>query len=587
MDEFNVATTRHIVLQAGTQLGKTEVLYNIDGYIIDLCPSPALLVYPREDDGKMISRTRLRQMMMACEQIRAKLPKAADLFQTLEQHFPGMVQYIVGANSPAGMAIKACQYILRDEIDKFPDSAGEDSDPLSLSEARAKSFWDVRKVIDVSSPTTKKRGIARQIEKCDEVREYEVSCPHCGVDQVFRWANVKWDKAADDAPWSDKIAAARNTSRYVCPECGGIITDGHKPAMLAAGKWRAKQPSQHTPEMVGFIISSLYSPFLTWGDIAVEFVKATRELKERGNRKPLQEFTQGWLAECWEEEVKVVQLSALESRKIELPPLVVPAETIAVVGGIDTQKNGFYASAWAFDANMQSHCAHYEFLASWEQVRRFAFDTYFQRPNGEQMTLWRCGIDTGGTKEKYEDWSRTAEVYHWLRHNGGEVVFGTKGMSRNAAPGQLVRHSIIDKMPGKNGEPIPGGLVLWMIDADQLKELFFWRLNNTGDEPQKITFHACAEKKFFDQLTAEVKKRDRNSRWVWTKIRNDNHYLDTAVIAHAVADFQFMGGIPILAKFIEQQGGERDRREEDGERDSWISGRGGYAGSNGWLRGRR
>ena len=55
-----------VVLMSGAQLGKTSILENFIGYIIDLDPGPLLLVQPREADCEAFSEDRLAPMLRDC-----------------------------------------------------------------------------------------------------------------------------------------------------------------------------------------------------------------------------------------------------------------------------------------------------------------------------------------------------------------------------------------------------------------------------------------------------------------------------------------------------------------------------------------
>lgn len=556
MNAYNDPDIRHLVICAGTQIGKTEVIYNILGQIIDLEPYSTLLVYPREDDAKTISRTRVQPMIQACPTLRDRIPAKADMFQTLEMHFPGMTLYLVGANSAAALAQKPCRNVLRDEIDKYPDLIGEDADPLSLSEARTKSFWDMRKIVDVSSPTLSHRGIWKQLQACDIVKEFKVSCPFCGAFQTLRFEQIKWE--TPKTLGSDAFRTARDSAYYECDSCQAKIDDGPKQAMLLSGKWEPTKPYEGAPQRVGFRVSSLYSPFLTWGAIAEEFLRRRAKMKEEGKIGPFQDFINGWLAEPWQETVESAKEVELRERIGQLPRGIAPGQTVALTCGIDMQKVGFYFTVWAWARSMESWMISHGYLVTWEELATQVFDTsYSVEGTDRKARIWRAGIDTGGGATD-EGWSRTEESYHWLRANGRGIVWGTKGLSQNVSR-QMIRHSILDKMPGAGGKPIPGRLVLWLIDTDQLKELFFWRLTQKAGDPCPIHFHAETGDDFLAHLMAEEKRRDRNMKEYWHRIRKENHFLDASLIAHACADPQWHPGIPNLAGIIERRAEESSR----------------------------
>ena len=566
MDAYCLPHLRHLVFCAGTQLGKTEALYNILGYCIDHDPWPTLLMYPREDDAKGVSRVRIQPMIDDCECLRKRKPEKAGLYQTLEMHFPGMPLYLVGANSLAALAQKPCRNILRDEGDKNPERLGDDADPDSKSEERAKSYWDIRKVVDVSSPTFEHKGILRKLANCNQVYRIHHPCPHCGELLRLRFKQIKWD---DRPGQPDRIVIAKRTAYYVCPECGGQIDNGHRPKMIAEYRFVAERQIDYLPESIGFWVSSLSSPMLSWGDIAEAFLKAERERDETGSTTELQTFVNDWLAEPWKINVKQSSTELILARRCSLPPLIVHPEAVALTCGIDVQKHGFWFTVWAWTRLCRSWLIHYGYLVSWDDIWRLVFDTRFQvQDQAQQMGIWRAGIDIGGGKDSKwgEDWTKSEEIITWVRENGQGVVWAVKGMSVNTS-GAKVRHSILDKMPGAKGGLIPGGLTLWQIDTNQMKDTLFWRLENLDSDPQPLHLHRDTGDDFALQLLAEEKQRQKNGSMVWVQVKKDNHLLDASVYAHAAADFQWMGGVNILSgpqclNMVERNGVWRQDRQE-------------------------
>ncbi len=545
MDAYRLPNVRHLVLCFGTQLGKTETLFNILLYIIGHEPYSTLLMYPREDDAKTVSRTRVQPMIDDCRVLREKKPAKADLYQSLEMHFPGMILYLTGANSLAALAQKPCRNILRDEIDKYPERLGKDADPLSKSEERAKSYWDIRKIVDVSSPTFEGTGILKQLDRCHVVYRIHHPCPHCGELQELEFKQIKWDDRPDDP---DRILIAKKSAVYICRHCGSEITNDHRPWMIANYEYLPDRELTYEPERIGFWVSSLSSPMLTWGDVAEAFLEAERERDEKGDTTMLQSFINDWLAEAWKEAVKKSSDEAILSRRCELEPLVVPEAAIALTAGIDVQKFGFWFTVWAWTGEMESWLIHYGFLPAWDDVLTLCFNTTFAvQGSRDRMAIWRAAMDTGGGEDSQwgEDWTKTEEIMTWIRENGQGIVHGVKGMSRPT--GAKIKHSVIDRMPGAKGGLIPGGMSLWLLDTHQLKDTFFWRMSNSGDDPQQIHLHKNTGRDFTSQILAEEKQRNKNGKWRYVQVKKDNHLLDAAIYAHAAADFQWQGGVKILA----------------------------------------
>ncbi|MEQ6048488.1 phage terminase large subunit family protein [Lysinibacillus capsici] len=102
----------------------------------------------------------------------------------LQKKFAGGYLILVGANSPASLALRPVRIVLADEVDRFPPSAGNEGDPLSLAQKRTKTFWN-SKWISVSTATVK--GASRIEAEYEESTKEEwcVSCPSCGNFQPY------------------------------------------------------------------------------------------------------------------------------------------------------------------------------------------------------------------------------------------------------------------------------------------------------------------------------------------------------------------------------------------------------------------
>ena len=129
MDEFNNRETEEIILCKPTQFGGSEALNNIIGYIISQDPAPTMVVYPSEQLAKSIAENRIKPMISLSEELSEKYdPKSS----TLEMQFKGMYLSLTGSNSPANLSSKPIKYLLMDEVDKYPDSAGKKQTPSNL-----------------------------------------------------------------------------------------------------------------------------------------------------------------------------------------------------------------------------------------------------------------------------------------------------------------------------------------------------------------------------------------------------------------------------------------------------------------------
>ena len=229
---------------------------------------------------------------------------------------------------------------------------------------------------------------------------------------------------------------------------------------------------------------------------------------------------------------------------------------------------------------------YYGQLNTWEEVFFHVYEATYAiegEPEDNRLGIWRACIDTGGGKSDDADISRTEETYHKLREWPRGVLFGIKGLSKSKGPIR-VNPSVIDKMQTKSGQvrPIPGGLTLYLLDTAKLKDLFFWRLSNTRDDPQSAWFHSETGLDYIKQLLTEERRQNKLGLYDWYHKGGANHYLDCSVYAHAAADVHFMQGLSILGGRVGVRSSKpkpEKPRDPGDPRDPWIATR-----SRNWLK---
>ena len=80
MDAFTDPRVRRIVMVAASQVGKSELLNNVIGYIIDEDPGSILFIHPTTIDAKEYSKLRIAPMVRDCPTLSKKVadPKSRD-----------------------------------------------------------------------------------------------------------------------------------------------------------------------------------------------------------------------------------------------------------------------------------------------------------------------------------------------------------------------------------------------------------------------------------------------------------------------------------------------------------------------------
>ena len=548
MDAFTDPRVERITIMASVQSMKTEAVYNMLGYAISQDPAPALVVMPTLKTLRRVNR-RLREMIFASPELSRHLTGNPDDLKLESLLLDRMEIYFATAGSPAELQNVEARYVILDETDEYP--LGEGGSPIEMAEDRATTYWN-RKVICLSRPTAPDGFINLEYERSDR-RKYWVPCPKCGGYQVLSFWQIKhvgerlgeWPK---DKRNPEYIKAGR-VARYQCLHCQAEIDDRDKPGMLAAGKWvpdghkigpdGAMAPLPPTAH-VGFWWNVLYSHFKNFSEVAAQFF-ATKD-----DREKYRVFYTQWLAEPWRELVRVRQSAEILELRTELPPLTVPDNTVALTAGIDSQKYGFWVviRAWLMEPEPASHLVRYGFVEDFVELERWLFQDVYHTPTGMAYPVWRAGIDIAGGEIEPGEHTITERVYEWLRISGQGRVFGVKGSSRPLPGGKKLQMSVIDKMPGTKGRPIPGGIRLWHLNTGMLKDSIWARI-----EGKRFWLHAAADEIYASHLTAEAKERDRYGRQVWViQGRRANHLLDCEVYAAAMADPECWGGVLVLPR---------------------------------------
>ena len=188
-----------VVYMKPAQIGGSEVLLNMLGYIIHYAPGPVMLVEPTVELAKRFSRQRIAPLIENTSVLAERVsdPRERDSGNTiLAKEFPGGVLVATGANSSVGLRSMPARFLLMDEVDAYPPSAStgaagtEEGDPVDLAIRRTATFAN-RQIAMVSTPTIAEVSRIEQAYLESDQRKYYVPCPHCGTFQVLRWAQVK------------------------------------------------------------------------------------------------------------------------------------------------------------------------------------------------------------------------------------------------------------------------------------------------------------------------------------------------------------------------------------------------------------
>lgn len=537
MDEFNNYETEKIIFVKPTQIGGTEALQNMIGYIVMQDPSPTMIVYPTDTLAKSVSENRLQPMLKATPEIAKKFDENSSL---LELQFDSMYISLTGSNSPSGLASKPIRFLMMDEVDKYPGASSKEADPIKLATERTKTFHN-KKIYITSTPTLKTGHIWKEKEAADIEKHFFVPCPHCGEYIEFKFQNIRFP---DDEGMS--YADRAEFATYVCQECGCLITDNDKHNMLKLGEWRTVRHNTKYIRNVAFWINTLYSPFVRWSDIAKEF------LVSKDDPEDLQNFVNSWLAEAWEDTKLKTSAELVLERQTELPAYVVPQWTKLLTAGVDVQENSLYWSIRAWGEFLTSqNIAHGQSL-SFEEIDRI-MNMQYMTEEGDPMVVNLCLIDSG---------DQTDIVYDFCALHS-DYALPVKGSSH----AQLSHYklSMVNKTDSR-----AYGMQLVLVDGGRYKDMIAGRMQRPNGKGSWMVYSGC-DMEYATQVTAEHKvnvKTPGGTKQVWQKKSShaDNHYLDAEVYTLAAADVM---GVRTL-HLVEEQQVKPAREEPETPEEQWI-----------------
>lgn len=532
-------------LWKSSQVAGTTFTENVIGYYTH--HDPSTILYVAEDESKAESwfvesfRPTVRDTPVLAALIGD--PRSRDTQNTIKNGvgFPGGHLALGWATSPATASSRPRRVVILDELDAY--KATKEGDYGKLAEARTRTFPD-KKIVRVSSarnrvpppPGSPPDAVAMSpIERAyHESRfrgRYHVPCPHCGEYQEIKWRDeqgfrIRWD--GDD----------RANAYFVCEHGGCVIEHSEKKQMLDAGRWLFEGPGRKpfwedelggvTLGSVGLFIWEGYSPFTTWGDIAVD--QPPRHEVER-----LKVWLNTRLAEPWDELQEQASVEDLTGRRDDYvvagpdgeAVVVAPAGVLVVTAAADVQKDRLETEITGWGLDGESWSLGYFVIegdpsrrAVWDALKSLWLET-IPRADGAGLRVAAACVDSGG--------HHTDEVYRFCRENAGRRWRAVKGSSKPGQP--LVSKPAFLRKPG-------GTVRLYAVGTETAKDTLAARLLIGEPGPGYCHFpreherdgRACYDEKYFSQLRSE-RPVTRGGVRRWEKVRAGarNEALDVRV----------------------------------------------------------
>jgi phage terminase large subunit GpA-like protein len=456
LDAPNDPTVGEVVLMWASQVtGKTETLNNMVGYTIDIDPCPILNLQPTLEMGETWSKDRLATMLRDTPALRGKVrdARSRDANNTiLHKGFRGGHITIAGANSAASLASRPIRKVFFDEIDRYPQSAGTEGDPIALAEKRTESFPDAVR-IKTSTPTIKKVSKIEKAFDASDKRYWFCPCPHCKHEQHLKWGQVKW--------LGDETDVFNLQIWYECEACLKPWNDRERQAAVRAGKWKATAPFRGVRGYHLNGVYCLFAPQKPFKNRLQQMVSAFLKAKA-GGKYTYMVWVNTFLAETWEDETEVIESGSLMQRREDYGPEL-PDEVLLLTAGIDAQKDRLEIEIDGWGANEESWAVEYivvpcELLkGQWHsELDQVLLNRVWKTKSGRELRIRTSAFDCSAF---------TSHVHAYCRPRFGRNIFAVKGSNQAGEP-------VIGSLMRAKGRKCP----YYRLGTDTAKDIIYGRL---------------------------------------------------------------------------------------------------------------
>lgn len=550
-------TIEEITVMKAAQVGASEAIRNVIGYYADQEPDPVLLVLPDEQVGRKIMRRRIMPLFRDTPRLSMLLTERShDVALHAINLTNGFTLSLGWSGSPSTLSSDPIRIVINDELDKFVEWSGREADPVSLSRVRTATYQHRRKVINISTPTTRVGIVAKLHDQSTIKLWYYVPCPRCGAYQRLTFDHLHWDKGEEIQSQADKAAwiQERRAAWYVCVGCGAQLRERDKPSMVRNGCWAVNGVEHRLAELapklrpggivregwpignrIAMHISSLYCPWIKWAEVAAEFVRSQHD------QAALQNFRNSWMGEVWEQQVSRAPESIFAQKcKTGAPPLLIPQWAIVLLATADVQLNCLYYVVRAWGAGMRSQRVAHGICTTFEELRTACLDTAYPGDGVPGQVPRYLAVDSG---------YRSADVYAFALSNPGRIK-ACKGTSKPTE--KPIRISRVSYKPPHSPHSPSRDVWLHLIDTNYYKDLLITRINmrqpkvnaDTGEvleDNENWLLNSDDDEDYNRQMSAEHKilirvgRSTPTERWVPVTAGSANHYWDCEVTQMALA----------------------------------------------------
>jgi len=567
------------VLMFPAQSGKTTIGEIFVMFYIEIVPSEIMHVDSNADQCRIWFNSRISpRASRKGIQFRAQTEdtKSRRSGNTMfAKEFDGGNLDLASALSASQLASKTKRIIHACEVDRWREELGPEGLTWEIMYARTQAWSDQRKILAESTPTTYEASLIWPLYESGDQRLYWVECPICHEPQTLElYAEKKYGLFYETK--AGKIDM--RSIFYICPSCGESWKENRKHHVLSTGVWKP-QVEAKSPYIASHHINGIYSPFLTWWEIA------EKHNNINGNHKLQQSFDNLVMGNPSKETgirpkvEKIIELKGIYRAG------TVPQGVLFLTIGADVQQgnkgdeknpprieleilgNGPGYRTWSIDY-MRFEGEVFDYAAgAWKKLHDWAVKTkmIFKNKKNEEFKPVMIFIDSG-------DGNLTSTVYKFTQT--WNLTFPIKGAGSLKAPekGDPITKENFTRY---RYTTVAEGLTLYVIATNFYKTMIYnnLKIKRTMENIQPPGFcdfpfeygqKGTNYEKYFSMLAAEEKLKDGSFHDGGRR----NEALDCRVYALCAADVYLYGLVKQVRDAMTKAGMKRD--DVDSINRGWI-----------------
>jgi hypothetical protein len=492
-------------VRKSSQVGITMAILILICWMIVHRPGNIAYALDSVEEARKLSRTRLQRWILE-NKLLQDIGEESDSLNNLTYFFRSTTVYVLGAYSVGGWANKSIALFILDELDKHPYIEGEGT-TVTLARERCKRPKNA-KIIGFSTP-----GETDQITtefKTGTMEEIRFPFPCCGHEQALKKENLVFStREFKDLAGQPDLDLVSSSAYFKCELCGGKLLDHQKMAAMQACQPHATNPKAR-PGIRSMQLWDAYSPFVTFGQIAVQWIQS------EGNPALLERLYRGTFGEQFDKAGRSLRHQDILDCRGTYERGTIPFTPIFFCAAIDLQKDVQKATKLAVDAKGNFFVIDWTMTLVLDDAIAWCYEPS-TGPDGAPVFLTCVWIDEGHRPMDV----RRACLAHL------PLCWPVKGRS-----GTQMREIIATSDSFVDGEP----LLTYHIAEDQFK----WQLLNMiadrkkrlkkGDYILTIPIDADDDDSFIDEMCNEhpIQKKNQlgRTRWEWKTV-GPNDYWDT------------------------------------------------------------